>query len=143
MVDQRVVMARGRSGGLVTMWDPSVFAKNRIWCGDNYIIVEDRFLISADVLQAHSDVQVTVLDRVWSDYNPILLHCKKTHFGLIPFKIFLSWFGRNDFDDVVKQAWENLSVANDGSIKPLNDKLKGLKVQLKLWYSCTKEAEHS
>ncbi|GJV87309.1 hypothetical protein Tco_1531247 [Tanacetum coccineum] len=28
-------------GGLVTMWDPNVFVKKRIWCGDNYIIVEE------------------------------------------------------------------------------------------------------
>ncbi|PWA79807.1 RNA-directed DNA polymerase, eukaryota [Artemisia annua] len=181
--------ARGRSGGLVTLWDPNVFVKNRFWCGDNYIIVEgkwmnsvenyylinvygpqhqpekanlwaflrtfiqnhagntilfgdlnevrnelerfgssfstidasifntfihdaglidlpmggrqftwmnkagsklskiDRFLISDGVSQTHPDVQVTILDRLWSDHNPILLHCKKSDFGSIPFKV--------------------------------------------------------
>nr|GFB74265.1 RNA-directed DNA polymerase, eukaryota, reverse transcriptase zinc-binding domain protein [Tanacetum cinerariifolium] len=33
-------MARGRSGGLVTMWDPNVFVKKRMWCADKYIIIE-------------------------------------------------------------------------------------------------------
>nr|GEZ44463.1 RNA-directed DNA polymerase, eukaryota, reverse transcriptase zinc-binding domain protein [Tanacetum cinerariifolium] len=33
-------MARGGSGGLVTMWDPNVFIKKRMWCADNYIIIE-------------------------------------------------------------------------------------------------------
>nr|GFC63798.1 RNA-directed DNA polymerase, eukaryota, reverse transcriptase zinc-binding domain protein [Tanacetum cinerariifolium] len=33
-------MAKGRSGGLVTMWDPNVFVKKRMWCADNYIIIE-------------------------------------------------------------------------------------------------------
>nr|GEY26311.1 RNA-directed DNA polymerase, eukaryota [Tanacetum cinerariifolium] len=36
-------MARGRSGGLVTMWDPNVFIKKRMWCADNYIIIEDKW----------------------------------------------------------------------------------------------------
>ncbi|GJS21009.1 RNA-directed DNA polymerase, eukaryota, reverse transcriptase zinc-binding domain protein [Tanacetum coccineum] len=38
--DYACSMARGRSGGLVTLWDPNVVAKKRIWCSDNYIIVE-------------------------------------------------------------------------------------------------------
>ena len=32
--------ARGRSGGLVTIWDPNVFKKSRLWCTENLIIVE-------------------------------------------------------------------------------------------------------
>ncbi|GJZ02370.1 putative RNA-directed DNA polymerase, eukaryota, reverse transcriptase zinc-binding domain protein [Tanacetum coccineum] len=65
----------------------------------------DRFLISDGVLQSYSDVQVTVLDRVWSDHNLILLHY--------------------------------------GSTKSLHNRLKGLKVQLKVWYSRTKEVKYS
>ena len=84
-------------------------------------------------------MQVTVLDKVWSDHNLILLHCKKSNFGPIPFKNFHSWFDRNDFDDVVKEAWQNFSVAN----MSLHEKLRGLKDQLKLWYSRTKETEYS
>ncbi|GJZ16483.1 RNA-directed DNA polymerase, eukaryota, reverse transcriptase zinc-binding domain protein [Tanacetum coccineum] len=42
----------------------------------------DRFLISNNVLLALSKLQVTVLDRVWSDHNPILLHCQNNNFGL-------------------------------------------------------------
>ncbi|GKB17044.1 RNA-directed DNA polymerase, eukaryota, reverse transcriptase zinc-binding domain protein [Tanacetum coccineum] len=72
----------------------------------------DRFLISNSVLLAHSNMQVTILDRVWSDHNPILLHCHKNDFGPIPFKVYHSWFERSDFDDIVKEAWNNLS-AND------------------------------
>ncbi|GKA13544.1 hypothetical protein Tco_0693190 [Tanacetum coccineum] len=54
-----------------------------------------------------------------------------------------SRFDRIDFDDVVKEAWLNLSIEEEGSTKSLHDKLKGLKIQLKLWYSRTKEAEYS
>ncbi|GJZ21285.1 RNA-directed DNA polymerase, eukaryota, reverse transcriptase zinc-binding domain protein [Tanacetum coccineum] len=46
--DYACSMARGRSGGLVTLWDPNVFAKKRIWCSDNYIIVEGKWKNSVD-----------------------------------------------------------------------------------------------
>ncbi|GJQ94752.1 RNA-directed DNA polymerase, eukaryota, reverse transcriptase zinc-binding domain protein [Tanacetum coccineum] len=238
-------MARGRSGGLITMWDPSVFSKSRIWCSDNFIIVEgkwmnfaedyflinvygphhqpdksnlwdshrsfiqshggniilfgdmnevrceserfgssfsssdaavfnsfihdvglkdlpiggkmftgmnkigtklsklDCFLISNNTIHAHSNLQVTVHDRVWSDHSPILLHCKKTDFGPIPFKKFHSWFDRKYFDVVVKEAWNSLLVTNVGSTMALHVKVKELKAQLKLWFSRTKVSKVS
>ncbi|GJZ58072.1 RNA-directed DNA polymerase, eukaryota, reverse transcriptase zinc-binding domain protein [Tanacetum coccineum] len=46
--DYTCSMARGRSGGLVTLWDPNAFAKKRIWYSDNYIIVEGKWKISVD-----------------------------------------------------------------------------------------------
>ncbi|GKA30390.1 RNA-directed DNA polymerase, eukaryota, reverse transcriptase zinc-binding domain protein, partial [Tanacetum coccineum] len=103
----------------------------------------DRFLVSDGVLHAHSHMQVTVLDRVWSDHNPILLHRKKSDFSLTPFKLFHSWFDRIGFDDVVKEAWNNFSFEVHGSIMTFHDKLRGLKTHLKLWYSHTKDSEHS
>ncbi|GKE65870.1 RNA-directed DNA polymerase, eukaryota, reverse transcriptase zinc-binding domain protein, partial [Tanacetum coccineum] len=72
----------------------------------------DRFLISNSVLLAHSNMQVTMLEKVWSDHNPILLHCMNSGFGPTPFKLFHSWFDRNDFDDVVKEGWNGLSNAD-------------------------------
>ncbi|GJZ63126.1 RNA-directed DNA polymerase, eukaryota, reverse transcriptase zinc-binding domain protein [Tanacetum coccineum] len=163
-------MARGMSGGLVTIWDPNVFAKKRIWCGNNYIIVEGkwknsledyiiinvygsqyqpdksnlrsmlrmfihsnngRVILFGDLNEVRSESErfgsifssgdatifnffihtvglidlpmggrkftwVVTLDRLWSDHNPILLHCKRNDFGPIPFKIFHSWFVRID-----------------------------------------------
>ncbi|GJX12855.1 RNA-directed DNA polymerase, eukaryota, reverse transcriptase zinc-binding domain protein [Tanacetum coccineum] len=238
--DYACSMARGMSGGLITMWDPNVFAKKRIWCGDNYIIVEgkrknsledyliinvygpqyqpdkailwstlrtfiqnnngrvilfgdlnevrceserfgsifsssdatifnsfirstglidlpmggrkftwvnkvgskmsklDRFLISNDTLQSFPDLQVVALDRLWSDHNLILLHCKRKDFDPTTFKLFHSWFYRIDFEDTVKEKWAAIS---SGLSKPLHIKLKDLKTHLKLWYSHTKEMQ--
>ncbi|GJZ38825.1 putative RNA-directed DNA polymerase, eukaryota, reverse transcriptase zinc-binding domain protein [Tanacetum coccineum] len=75
----------------------------------------DRFLVSDGVLNAHPHLQATVLDKVWSDHNPILLHCKYSDFGPIPFKLFHSWFDRKGFDDTVKEVWNSNSTgcAND------------------------------
>ncbi|GJW21648.1 RNA-directed DNA polymerase, eukaryota, reverse transcriptase zinc-binding domain protein [Tanacetum coccineum] len=33
-------MARGRSRGLISMWDPNSFIKDDIWCDDAFIIVK-------------------------------------------------------------------------------------------------------
>ncbi|GJQ92270.1 RNA-directed DNA polymerase, eukaryota, reverse transcriptase zinc-binding domain protein [Tanacetum coccineum] len=103
----------------------------------------DRFLVSDGVLHAHSHMQVTVLDKVWSDHNPILLHSKNSDFGQTPFKLFHSWFDRIGFDDVVKEAWNYFSFEVHGSIVTFHDKFSGLQTHLKLWYSRTKDSEHS
>ncbi|PWA83892.1 RNA-directed DNA polymerase, eukaryota, Reverse transcriptase zinc-binding domain protein [Artemisia annua] len=212
--DYACSMARGRLGGLISMWDSNVFMKSNIWCGDNYVIVKgkwknsiedyylinvygpqhqpakanlwnflrsgdaaifnsfiqdvglldlpmggkmftwmnkagtklskiDRFLISEDVLESHSDILVTILDKLWSDHNPILLHCKKIDFGPTPFRIFHSWFDRPGFEDVVKAAWVNLSREDVGAISTFHTKLKGLKLHLKQWHSQIKSSECS
>ncbi|GKC14972.1 putative RNA-directed DNA polymerase, eukaryota, reverse transcriptase zinc-binding domain protein, partial [Tanacetum coccineum] len=44
----------------------------------------DRFLMSEDVLVTNPDLKAIVLDRLWSDHNPILLHADKTDFEPIP-----------------------------------------------------------
>nr|GEV28474.1 RNA-directed DNA polymerase, eukaryota, reverse transcriptase zinc-binding domain protein [Tanacetum cinerariifolium] len=41
-------MARGRSGGLITMWDTSLFVKSNLWCDDNFIIVQGNWTSSDD-----------------------------------------------------------------------------------------------
>ncbi|GJW10716.1 RNA-directed DNA polymerase, eukaryota, reverse transcriptase zinc-binding domain protein [Tanacetum coccineum] len=33
-------MARGRSGGLIYVWDPNLFSKESIWCDDSFIIIK-------------------------------------------------------------------------------------------------------
>ncbi|GJT94802.1 hypothetical protein Tco_1090320 [Tanacetum coccineum] len=35
-----MIMARGRSGGLISMWDPNFFSKESIWCDDSFIIIK-------------------------------------------------------------------------------------------------------
>ncbi|GJX23647.1 putative RNA-directed DNA polymerase, eukaryota, reverse transcriptase zinc-binding domain protein [Tanacetum coccineum] len=103
----------------------------------------DRFLISNNVLLALLKLQVTVLDRVWSDHNPILLHCQNNDFGPTPFKVYHSWFERCDFDNVVKETWNSLAANDDGLSLPLHEIVKGLKLHLKTWVSQTKDNETS
>ena len=56
----------------------------------------DRFLISEEVMDDNTDLKAMVLDCLWSDHYPILLHSQKTDYGPTPFKFFQSWFQRKD-----------------------------------------------
>nr|GEV11277.1 hypothetical protein [Tanacetum cinerariifolium] len=38
--DYACSMARGRPGGLISIWDPNFFSKEAIWCDDSFIIVK-------------------------------------------------------------------------------------------------------
>ncbi|GJZ80569.1 hypothetical protein Tco_0645563 [Tanacetum coccineum] len=38
--DYACSMARGLSGGLISMWDPNLFSKEAIWCDDSFIIIK-------------------------------------------------------------------------------------------------------
>ncbi|GKA96830.1 hypothetical protein Tco_0818925 [Tanacetum coccineum] len=89
----------------------------------------DRFLFSEDVLDVLPNFQVTALDRLWSDHIPILFHYNKSDFGLIPFKIYHSWFLRSDFDDLIKLELANLGHNSNG-IKELACQLKGIEEKI-------------
>ncbi|PWA83425.1 RNA-directed DNA polymerase, eukaryota [Artemisia annua] len=84
----------------------------------------DRFLMTDDVLTTNPDLKATVLDRLWSDHNPILLHTDKTDFGPTPFKLYHSWMERKGFEDMIKQANEEYSHLNLDSDASLKQKLK-------------------
>ncbi|GJW61477.1 putative RNA-directed DNA polymerase, eukaryota, reverse transcriptase zinc-binding domain protein [Tanacetum coccineum] len=47
--DYACSMARGRSGGLISMWDPNTFSKEEIWCDDSFIIVKGRWKNSVGI----------------------------------------------------------------------------------------------
>nr|GEU90858.1 putative RNA-directed DNA polymerase, eukaryota, reverse transcriptase zinc-binding domain protein [Tanacetum cinerariifolium] len=67
----------------------------------------DRFLLSEDVAVNHPDLKAIVLDKLWSDHNPILLHIEKTDFGPIPFKFYSSWIHRDGFNDLIQSTNED------------------------------------
>ncbi|XP_071741172.1 uncharacterized protein [Rutidosis leptorrhynchoides] len=33
-------LSRGRSGGILSIWDPNVLTKDQIWCSDNFVIMK-------------------------------------------------------------------------------------------------------
>lgn len=75
--DYACSMARGRSGGLVTMWDPSFFIKNRIWCNDNYVIVEGKWMNSVDdyfLINVYGPQHQPEKSNLWEFLNSFILN---------------------------------------------------------------------
>ncbi|GJY27504.1 RNA-directed DNA polymerase, eukaryota, reverse transcriptase zinc-binding domain protein, partial [Tanacetum coccineum] len=115
--DYACSMARGLSGGIISMWDPAVFTKENIWCNDNYVIVQGKWLNishSYFMVNIYGPQDPTAKATLWSSLlsfaqhhqgRPILLHTLKTDYGPIPFKFFHSWFHRKDIDVVVNQVF--------------------------------------
>ncbi|GJS26789.1 RNA-directed DNA polymerase, eukaryota, reverse transcriptase zinc-binding domain protein [Tanacetum coccineum] len=67
--DYACSLARGRSGGLVSIWDPSMFVKTNIWCGDSYIIVKGNWVNSDDVfymVSVYGPQENTCKTSLWS-----------------------------------------------------------------------------
>ncbi|GJV49828.1 RNA-directed DNA polymerase, eukaryota, reverse transcriptase zinc-binding domain protein [Tanacetum coccineum] len=76
----------------------------------------DRFLISEEVLSFLHDIKVTSLDPLWSDHTPILLDCNKCDFGLVPFKLYHSWFTREELKPKIKQ-WVAITKSHEDTSK--------------------------
>ncbi|GJW30095.1 putative RNA-directed DNA polymerase, eukaryota, reverse transcriptase zinc-binding domain protein [Tanacetum coccineum] len=91
-----------------------------------------RFLLSKDVVIACPDLKAIILDRLWSDHNPIILHVDKTDFGSIPFKFYNSWVQREGFDDMIKTTNEDFHILHQGHLS-LKEKLKFFKMKIKDW----------
>ncbi|XP_071718279.1 uncharacterized protein [Rutidosis leptorrhynchoides] len=42
--DYAITLSRGSTGGIISLWDPNAFIKDRIWYDDNYVIVKGRWV---------------------------------------------------------------------------------------------------
>nr|GEU87933.1 RNA-directed DNA polymerase, eukaryota, reverse transcriptase zinc-binding domain protein [Tanacetum cinerariifolium] len=49
LFDYAVSMALGFSGGLISIWDPSMFVQSKIWCSDHFIILQGKWSSSDDI----------------------------------------------------------------------------------------------
>ncbi|GJX27138.1 putative RNA-directed DNA polymerase, eukaryota, reverse transcriptase zinc-binding domain protein [Tanacetum coccineum] len=94
----------------------------------------DRFLISDNLAAALPNMHATAMNRMISDHRAIILQHSDMDFGPIPFKLFNSWLQAPDFDDVIRNAWENFQC-KDGSNTQImfKDKMKHLKNIIKVW----------
>nr|GEU51073.1 RNA-directed DNA polymerase, eukaryota [Tanacetum cinerariifolium] len=62
----------------------------------------DRFLISEGLLTTYPNQSAICLDRHPSDHRPILLKEVHSDYGVIPFRMFNSWFQMDGFDKMVE-----------------------------------------
>ncbi|PWA82839.1 RNA-directed DNA polymerase, eukaryota, Reverse transcriptase zinc-binding domain protein [Artemisia annua] len=67
--DYACSMSRGRSGGLISVWDPNYFVKDQIWCDDCYIIVQGKWANSDDVffmINIYGPHEMPAKSSLWS-----------------------------------------------------------------------------
>ncbi|GKB46476.1 RNA-directed DNA polymerase, eukaryota [Tanacetum coccineum] len=79
-------------------------------------------------------MHATALNRMISNHRAIILQHSDMDFGPTPFKLFNSWLQTPDFDDVIRNAWENFQC-KDGSNTQImfKEKMKHLKNIIKVW----------
>nr|GEY67960.1 RNA-directed DNA polymerase, eukaryota, reverse transcriptase zinc-binding domain protein [Tanacetum cinerariifolium] len=94
-----------------------------------------------EVAEDLPDVCVTVIDRLWSDYNPILLHVSQSDFVPTPFKLFHFWLLHDSFDEVIKMELPKLEEHNFGRILLSHGKFCLLKTRIKQWHLETKTSD--
>ncbi|XP_071713472.1 uncharacterized protein [Rutidosis leptorrhynchoides] len=80
----------------------------------------DRFFLSANVLDHFDNLKGIVLPRGFSDHSHVFLFQDIVDFGPTFFKIFDSWFARDDFDSTVRSAWADITANIGEEIKDLD-----------------------
>ncbi|XP_071740822.1 uncharacterized protein [Rutidosis leptorrhynchoides] len=103
-------------------------------CGSNFCVQDAR--VFNDFIE--NNLKGSVLARGHSDHSPILLFQDKVDFGPTYFKIFESWFTRQDFDSTVRKAWDIVNLNKELDIVA---KFRLMKGHLKRWISSSKSNE--
>nr|GEX27770.1 RNA-directed DNA polymerase, eukaryota [Tanacetum cinerariifolium] len=67
----------------------------------------DRFLVSEGMIVAFPSLSAICLERHLSDHRPIFLRELDVDYGQSPFRLYHSWFSKDDFDDLVEQTWKS------------------------------------
>ncbi|GJV18221.1 RNA-directed DNA polymerase, eukaryota, reverse transcriptase zinc-binding domain protein [Tanacetum coccineum] len=89
-------------------------------------------------ISSKTNIPLSIITKLWSDHNPILLHIDKNDFGPSPFKLYNSWILRDGFDNLIKEEWELL----DSNLK-CHEKLRRLKDKIKQWSNNIKTLERN
>ncbi|PWA46254.1 RNA-directed DNA polymerase, eukaryota, Reverse transcriptase zinc-binding domain protein [Artemisia annua] len=164
--DYACIMARGRSGGLISIWDPNFFVKTNIWCGDNYVIVKGKWKNSIEdyyFINVYGPQRQPEKTNLWNFLRLFIQdhHGKVVLFGDLnevrdiserygslfssgdaaTFNSFIQDVGLIDLP--MGEAWTNLSIGEVGHNTVFHIKLKGLKHHLKQWYSQIKISKNS
>ncbi|GJU27325.1 transposon TX1 [Tanacetum coccineum] len=92
----------------------------------------DRFLLNGEFYNLWGNLSVVALDRKLSDHCPIVLKDIDLDFGPKPFRDFDIWLEEKDIGLVVEEAWK-MEIKSKRADCQFRDKLKNVKVALKMW----------
>ncbi|GKC42947.1 reverse transcriptase domain, reverse transcriptase zinc-binding domain protein, partial [Tanacetum coccineum] len=121
--------AKGRSRGMVMMWDNNMFScleavgeerfiavrvdipmggRRFTWISDDGLKFSklDWFLVSEEFKNKWSSLSAIALDRKLLDHCPIMLKDIDMDFGPKPFKVYDMWLEEVDIEQVVHGAWD-------------------------------------
>ncbi|GJW45430.1 reverse transcriptase domain, reverse transcriptase zinc-binding domain protein [Tanacetum coccineum] len=147
--------AKGRSRGMVMMWDNNMFScleavgeerfiavrvdipmggRRFTWISDDGLKFSklDWFLVSEEFKNKWSSLSAIALDRKLLDHCPIMLKDIDMDFGPKPFKVYDMWLEEVDIEQVVHGAWDK-EVRGFRPDCIFRDKLKNVKLTLKEW----------
>nr|GEX20869.1 RNA-directed DNA polymerase, eukaryota, reverse transcriptase zinc-binding domain protein [Tanacetum cinerariifolium] len=99
----------------------------------------DRFLVSQGFLDLFLNISALILHRNVSDHRPILLKEFMADYGPTLFRLYHSWFLKEDFCVVLQETWNIEGQSSQNHMVRLKNKLKALKQRLKAWSSKKKQ----
>nr|GEY37783.1 hypothetical protein [Tanacetum cinerariifolium] len=91
----------------------------------------NHFLVSDRLLDLFPNLSGLILHRHISNQKTIILKESHMGYGPIPFRLFYSWFLKQDFAYIVEDSWNNDGVHASNAMILLKNKLKSLKKVLK------------
>ncbi|GKC46014.1 reverse transcriptase domain, reverse transcriptase zinc-binding domain protein [Tanacetum coccineum] len=117
------IEARGRSGGLLLVWDTNSFSVKQSVREDRFVAIIvsddgmkfsklDRFLISEEFKQMWGNLAAVALDRKLFDHCPIVLKDIDVDFEPRPFRSLDIWLNELDIEQVVAEAWAKPVTVN-------------------------------
>nr|GEU92549.1 RNA-directed DNA polymerase, eukaryota, reverse transcriptase zinc-binding domain protein [Tanacetum cinerariifolium] len=136
------ISARGRSGGILYVWDKLLFHKKRTYATEHYLCVKGSFGITCwrplIVGMVRSSLWVILMRGylfTWSNKHASKM--SKLDWFLVS-QGMLDLFPNlteDDFHSVIKDSWNNDGISASNSMILLKNKLKFLKQRLKEWSS--------
>ncbi|GJV48633.1 RNA-directed DNA polymerase, eukaryota [Tanacetum coccineum] len=127
--------AVGNSGGILCVWDPSVFRKEHHVVSDNFVALYGSWVSN----QAKLLVVSIYAPQHLSDHRPILLREVVTDYGSSPFWVYHSWFSLQGFDQMVLETWNNIDLDDKNKMVRFKKKLQILKKEIRSWVNDCKK----
>ncbi|GJX77763.1 RNA-directed DNA polymerase, eukaryota [Tanacetum coccineum] len=115
----------GYSGGILCIWDPSVFRKYNSTISDYFVAIQGEWI---------PNVNKYLIIFV---YAPQEFSEKKMY--VIPFHTFHYWFEWEGFDQFVVDTWNTISISDNNGIIKFMKKMRFLKGQIRRWVKNKKE----
>ncbi|GJT47181.1 RNA-directed DNA polymerase, eukaryota, reverse transcriptase zinc-binding domain protein [Tanacetum coccineum] len=157
--DYACSMSRGKSGGIISMWDPNIFVKKDIWCDDSFVIVKGRWKIlegdyfMVNIYGPQEPIEKVYLWRriedfmhhnncafvLFGDFNEVRFNYERlgSSFSQSQADVFNTFITNNNLIELPMGSRQSNTTKDLSS----HEKLKSLKAKIKNWLRDTKSNE--